>query len=115
MNRYARLVSIRKILGILVAVSVLFAPGMAGVAMASPHSNMQMTMAGHCQTAPSSSGNHGKMAGKSCCIAMCMAVAIAPATFAGVHLPDRQLAPFPTAAVYHNSPTRIASRPPRHS
>jgi len=75
------LVSIRRFFAILVALAVLAAPGVTSAALAAaPHHDMAMMEGGHCQTPPSQSDHHDKTAGKSCCIAMCMAVAITPAT-----------------------------------
>jgi hypothetical protein len=76
-------VSIPKFFAVLFALSVLFAPS---VAAASDH-NMTMTghetammEMGHCQAPPSGHADHDKKAGSSCCISMCMAVAVAPNT-----------------------------------
>ncbi|HEY8435103.1 MAG TPA: hypothetical protein VIK68_10920 [Sphingomicrobium sp.] len=107
--------SARKILAILVALSVLFAPGVGAAAMASPHHDMSMSMAGHCQAPPATSGDHDKAAGKNCCIAMCMAVAVAaPGSPSEVREPSRQIPQFATPAVYTNNPHEIATPPPRH-
>lgn len=81
MSAYAPPVSIRKLFGAFVALAVLFAPASAYAAeraMAVPGHDMQMMEAGHCKAPPSQSGDHDKAADKSCCISMCMAVAIAP-------------------------------------
>jgi hypothetical protein len=108
-------VSIRKLFALLLAVSVLFAPGVAGAAMASsPHHAMQMMQSGHCQTPPSSSGDH-KMGGKSCCIAMCMAVAVAPSAPAQSSPPRQQVAQFSAPQTYRGLPAEIATPPPRGS
>lgn len=116
MSPYARRVSVRKIFAIVIALSVLFAPGVAAAAMASPHHDMQMMEAGHCRAPTSSSGDHQKMAGKSCCIALCMAVAVAaPGPPSEVHLPPQRLTQFPTPIVCTGSPQEIATPPPRHS
>jgi hypothetical protein len=108
-------VSIRKLFALLLAVSVLFAPGVAGAAMASsPYHAMQMMQGGHCQTPPSNSGDH-KMTGKSCCIAMCMAVAVAPSTPAQSSPPRQQVAQFASPQAYRGLPAEIATPPPRRS
>src|SRR4051794_6314105 len=79
MRAYACLVSIRKLFAVLVALAGLFAPGGTGAAMAAhPHHHMQMMEAGHCETPPANSGDHQKMTGKSCCFAMCIALAVTP-------------------------------------
>jgi hypothetical protein len=106
--------SIRKLFAFLVALAVLFAPGMAGAAMAAPHHDMQMMGAGHCQAPPARSGDH-KMSGKNCCIAMCMAVAVAPSTPAETSPLRQQMAQFAAPAAYHGLPTEIATPPPRHT
>lgn len=81
MRAYGHPVSIRKLLSILVALAVLFAPAFTrfGAAhAATPNHHAQLMDSGHCQMPPSQSGEH-KKAAKDCCISMCMAVAIAPA------------------------------------
>lgn len=116
MRAYARLVSIRKLFAFTLALSVLFAPGVAGAAMASsPHHIMHMMQGGHCQTMPSSSGDDHKMTGKSCCIAMCMAVAVAPSTPAQSSPPRQQVAQFAAPQAYRGLPAEIATPPPRRS
>jgi hypothetical protein len=103
-----------KLFIILVALATLFAPGVTGAAMAAaPHHGMAMMEAGHCQSPPSS-GDH-KMDGKSCCIAMCMAVAVAPSTRAETTPPREQVAQFPAAQAYHGLPAEIATPPPRRA
>jgi hypothetical protein len=106
-------VSIRKLFALVLALSVLFAPGVASAAMASPQHAMQMMEAGHCQ-APPNSGDH-KMGGKSCCIAMCMVVAVAPSTPAATSPQRQQMAQFAAPAAYHGSLSEIATPPPRHA
>jgi hypothetical protein len=83
MRSYAATVSIRKLFAILVALSVLLAPSVAaaadhGMSMAD-HEKTMMEM-GHCQAPPSGHLDHDKKAGSSCCISMCLAVAVAPTT-----------------------------------
>lgn len=108
--------SIRKLFALLLAVSVLFAPGVAGAAMASsPYHAMQMMQGGHCQTMPSSSGGDHKMTGKSCCIAMCMAVAVAPSTPAQSSPLRQQVAQFAPPQTYRGLPAEIATPPPRRA
>ena len=115
MSAYVRLVSIRRLFAFVLAVSVLFAPGVASAALAAaPHHDMQMMQAGHCQTPPSHSGDH-KMGGKNCCIAMCMAVAVAPSTPAENAPLGEQVAQFASPQAYHGLPAEIATPPPRHA
>jgi hypothetical protein len=69
---------------ILVAFAMLFAPfamqiGSAMAAVPSDH-HSQMMEAGHCGEQPAKD-HDGKATGKSCCVAMCTAIAVAPAAF----------------------------------
>jgi hypothetical protein len=116
MRAYVLPVSIRKLFAILIALAVLFAPGVTGAALAAaPHHDMQMMEAGHCQTPPSMPSGHEKMADKSCCIAMCMALAVAPFVPAETRLPRQQVAGFAPPRAYHSLPSEIATPPPRIS
>ena len=116
MSAYAAAVSFRKFFSILLALAVLLAPAATGAAMAAmPFHNMQMMVAGHCQSPPASTAHHDKMDGKSCCIAMCAAVADAPAT-PSEKLPQRQQVPeFGLTKSYRGLHTEIATPPPRRS
>jgi hypothetical protein len=116
MRSYGIFVSIRKLLAILVALSVLFAPALTGAAMAAaPHHDMQMMEGGHCQAPPSKSVDHDKMGGKNCCISMCTAVAIPPSAPAETAEVRQQIAQFVPPKTYHGLLTEIATPPPRHS
>lgn len=107
---------IRKLFAIFVALAVLLAPAISAVAMAAaPHHEMEMVSAGHCQTPPSSSGHREKLDGKNCCIAMCMAVAVAPSAPTGAMPVRRQIAQFVTPRPYQGVRTEIATPPPRHA
>jgi len=105
----------------LVGVAVLFAPALtrAGEAFAAvPDHHVQMLQSGHCKTAPShardddqSSGD--KAADKTCCISMCLAVAVAPPVppqSTALHGPA---VTFPLANQYHGCIAEIATPPPR--
>lgn len=79
MSAHAPAVSVRKLLAIFVALSVLFAPAVARAAVGgTPDHELMMEQTGHCQMPVSGSADHGKMAGTNCCIWMCAAVAICP-------------------------------------
>lgn len=107
--------SFRGVLRILIALSVLFAPPLAGAAMAaSPGHGMPMTEMGHCESPPAT-GSHDKMAGKSCCISVCMAVAVMPSNPIEVRLPRQQVTQSVILKAYRNTPARIATPPPRLS
>jgi hypothetical protein len=74
-------VSISKLLAILIAAAMLFAPfamqsGSAMAAMASDHHGQTMGT-GHCEGQPATNQD-SKSADMPCCAAMCAAIAIAP-------------------------------------
>lgn len=80
MRSYGPVVSIRRLFAILIALSVLSAPSVAAAAehrMSMADHQMTMMEMGHCQAPPSGHADHDKK-GSSCCISMCMAVAVAP-------------------------------------
>ena len=75
-------VSLRPLFAILIAVAMLFAPLalQTGAAMAmapAADHHAQMTESGHCGEQPAKS-HKGKTVDKSCCAAMCTAIAVAP-------------------------------------
>lgn len=109
-------VSIRRLFAIVIAVAVLFAPGVTGAAMAAdPHHHMQMMEAGHCQSSPSKTAHHDRSDGKSCCMAMCMALAVAPSAPAELLPPPQQVAQFAPPKAYRGTLSEIATPPPRRS
>ncbi len=74
--------SLRPLFGMLIAFAMLFAPlGLgSGSAMAmapSADHHAQMMDSGHCGERPAK-GDHDKAPDKSCCVAMCAAVTVAP-------------------------------------
>jgi len=108
-------VSIRSLFAVILALAVLVAPGVTGAAMAaSPNHDMAMMEAGHCHAPPASPGDH-KMGGKSCCIAMCMALAVAPSAPAEMAPPRQLIAEFAPPKSYHGLSAEIATPPPRHT
>ena len=116
MSAYASQMSIRKLLAIFVAIAVLFAPAITGAAMAAtPHHGMEMMEAGHCQTPSSNTGHHDRTDGKSCCIAMCMALAVAPSAPAEISPSRQQMVQFAPPQAYRGLPAEIATPPPRRS
>jgi hypothetical protein len=74
-------VNMRAIFSILIAAAMLFAPlamqSGAAMAMAPTDHHAQMMDKGHCGKSSSSDKDSGK-ASKSCCVAMCAAVAVTP-------------------------------------
>lgn len=78
----------RAIFSILIAAAMLFAPlamqSGAAMAMAPADHHAQMMETGHCDKG-SGGGQDSSNAGKSCCVAMCAAVAVAPVTSMETH------------------------------
>jgi hypothetical protein len=108
--------TLSKLFAMLIALAVLIAPGVAGAAMAAtPHHAMAMMQAGHCQAPPSNSADHDKTPAKSCCIAMCTALAIAPTRPAASSPPQQQVAEFAPPKAIHGLLAEIATPPPRLS
>ena len=122
MSAYAHRMSLRTLFAALVAIAVLFAPALtrAGEAFAAvPDHHAQMMQSGHCKSAPSDSSGkssgHDKAAGMTCCISMCMAVAVAtPVPEAAVPVHD-SVTSFSLTERYHGLPAEIATPPPRRS
>lgn len=117
MRAYAPMMSIRRLLAVLIAASVLFASALSGTAAASAatvNHDMQMMESGHCQAPPSHKSDHDKSAGKSCCISMCMAaVALAPAVPTEALVLHDSMTAFPALKHYHGLLAEIATPPPR--
>ena len=104
----------------LVAVAVLFAPALtrAGEAFASvPDHHAQMMQSGHCKTVPAHSGDDNSSgqdkAGMTCCISMCMAVAVTPPAPAAAVAMLAASPTFPLTHQYHGCIAEIATPPPR--
>ena len=106
----------------LVAVAVLFAPGLtrAGAALASvPDHDIQMMESGHCKAAPShadageESSGDDNAAGKTCCISISLAIPVAPPVPAKAVALHGPAAPFPLASQYRDRVAEIATPPPR--
>lgn len=74
-------VSLRSHFAMMIAMAMLFAPFavQSGSAMAAmpPDHHGQMMDKGHCGEQPAK-GTDSKSTGKSCCVAMCMAIAVTP-------------------------------------
>lgn len=114
MSAYLQPVALHKLFAMILAVAVLFAPSVAHASMmagtASSHQTQVMEM-GHCDSAPGKSD--GKAPVKSCCIAMCMAVAISPATPAGIARLQHTPTYFAVPTSWHGHLGEIATPPPR--
>lgn len=118
MRPYAPPVSIQRLLAILIALSMLFAPAAARageLAVGASSHDVELMDAGHCQMPPSHSSDHEKMAGKSCCISMCMAVAIQPPAPASEEPLQSASASFSIPSFHVGSPVELATPPPKFS
>lgn len=118
MSAYVAAVSIRRLFAMLVALAVLVAPAFtsAGMAVAAPADQMlMMDQTGHCQMPLGGTTDRHKSDGKSCCISMCMALAVAPMVPRDSLPQRRQVPQFAPAKAYHGLPAEIATPPPRNS
>ena len=113
MNALAALVSPRKLFAIMIALAVLSAPAVTYAAASTTHHNMQTMEMGHCQMLPSKGGDHRKADGKSCCISMCVAVAIAPAAPSEALELEHAGTYFAAPQWWHGFLGEIATPPPR--
>lgn len=107
-------VSVRAFLSLLVALAMFAAPAFtrSGEAMASePHHSA--AMADHCEKPTTDNNEHSKAPAKSCCISMCMAVAVAPAAPDAEEALRQTPAVFSTKAFHKISPSEPATPPPR--
>jgi hypothetical protein len=106
--------AIQKLFAIIVALAVLFAPSVAyaAVPMTAHHEAQAMEM-GHCEMLPSKNSEHDKGDGKSCCISMCMAVAVAPSSPAEAAEARNTAVYFITPQSWHGFLGEIATPPPR--
>ena len=111
-------VSLRPFFAILIAIAMLFAPlamqtGSA-MAMAPTDHQSQMMNKGHCSD-QSASGKDSKMAGKSCCAAMCTAVAVSPVSPVEP-LAFERVADRPSLVQFrHSYLAKLATPPPRRA
>ena len=114
MRAYTPVVSIRALFAALVALAVLFAPSVTRVGeawAAVPDHHAQMMSKGHCEKA---AGDEREMpVDTSCCVQMCMAVAVEPAA---PFSPEPVLGSTKTPELQNflvGLPAEIATPPPR--
>lgn len=81
LRRMWRRVNMRPLFAMLIAAAMLFAPfamrAGSAMAMAPADHHAQMMERGHCGEQPAN-GKDGETVDKSCCVAVCAAIAIAP-------------------------------------
>ena len=110
--------SVQKLFAILVALAVLVAPAFTGAGealAATPDHHAQVMEEGHCQMPPANSDDHDKAPIKSCCVAMCLAVAITPDVSSAVVAPALAAAYFAAPGSWHGYLGEIATPPPRQA
>ena len=112
-------VSLRPFHAILIAVALLFAPLAvnSGSAMAmAPGSDhhAEMTGTGHCGEKPAGDAD-GKAADKSCCAAMCTAIAVTPAAYVDPHELTTSLERPSLTQFHHGFLAKLPTPPPRLS
>lgn len=109
---------LRPLFAILIAMAMLFGPFAmqmdSAMAMAPADHHAQMMESGHCGEQPAN-GKDDKAVAKSCCVAMCAAIAVAPVapfephTFAK-NVDSRSLSPF-----NHDFLAELPTPPPRRA
>lgn len=117
MRSYAFPMSISRLLAALAAVALLFAPALTGAAYAAQDmsgASMQMMNGAPCKSMPSPA-DHDKAMANGCCMAMCMAVAVAPSTPGALPAMTQATATFTLAKSDKAYLGEIATPPPRHS
>jgi hypothetical protein len=117
MRAYRRSMGTRPLLAFMAMIAVLFASALTGSAAASAatmtHDTQTMEM-GHCSSPPADQ-HDGKGMAKNCCIAMCMAVAVAPTAPAQLGEIHHQASYFAVPRSWHGFLGEIATPPPRLS
>ena len=112
------LVSLRPLFAMLIAFAMLFAPvalqSGAAMAMAPADHQSQMMESGHCGEQPAK-GDHGKSMDKSCCAAMCAAVAIAPAVSVEPHIYSQSVDRPALDQSSHSYLAKLPTPPPRRA
>ncbi|MCF2515200.1 hypothetical protein LVY65_09020 [Sphingomonas sp. G124] len=109
-------VNLRPLFAILIAFAMLFSPlamqtGSA-MAMAPADHSSQMMNKGHCDGQPAK-GDHGKSTEKSCCVAMCTAVAVTPMTSFEPHSFSRLIERPALVQFQHSFLAELPTPPPR--
>ena len=116
MRAYRHLMGTRPLFAFVIMIAVLFASAVTGSAAASAatmNHDMQMMEMGHCSSPPAK--EDGKAPVKSCCIAMCMAVAIEPTASALLDEIHHQTTYFAVPTSWHRFLGEIATPPPRRA
>lgn len=111
-------VSFRPLFAMLIVFAMLFAPFAveSGAAMAMPAVDHQTQMMenGHCTAQPGKSQD-GKMVDKSCCAAMCAAVAVAPSVTLEPHAYASAVVRPALDQLQHSYLAKLPTPPPRRA
>ena len=116
MSAYRLTMSFNHLLAALIALAVLFAPGVARageVFAAVPDHHQQMMQSGHCETTAGDEEHDGDPASMSCCVAMCMAVALTSASAPERVALPRSLNSGTQTSFVVGTAAEIATPPPR--
>lgn len=112
------LVRSSRLFAILIAVAMLFAPlamqSGSAMAMAPTDHHAQMMDKGHCGEQPAT-GKDGKSAEKSCCAAMCTAIAVTPVASLEPHSFHRQVDRPAPSQFRHGFLAKLPTPPPRRA
>ena len=113
---YGAPVSLRPLFAMLVAFTMLLAPlalqSGAAMAMAPADHHAQMMESGHCGEQPAKS-DHDKVPDKSCCVAMCAAVAVAPTVSVEPHVLVASVEQPSLTQFHHSFLAELPTPPPR--
>ena len=117
MRTFRQHFSLPGLLQALLALAVLVAPVTAnemGAAKAATEAHHQTAKdAGHCSSAPYSGSKHEKAAGKACCAAMCVGVAVALPPASASVAPVKAMIALPVSTSLIASPQELPTPPPR--
>ena len=114
MRAYVRAVSFKTLLSLITAIALLFAPVFTPAAAASigpADHHEQMMKTGHCDSMPAE--DEDKAADKSCCVQICLAVAVALASPPEAHALPRGVDTPTLDKSLVDTPAEIATPPPR--
>ena len=115
---YVARMSLRPLTAMLIAFAMLFAPfalqSGAAMAMAPADHHSKMLSASHCEEQSSQKQDSG-VTDKSCCAAMCTAVAVAPAMAAERHVFDPNLDRPRLDLFHHSYLAELPTPPSRHA
>lgn len=117
MRPYSILMRPRKLFAILIALAVLVAPafsrlGEASAALPDNH-HMQMVQVGHCQSSEPVPDEHEQAPTNSCCLSMCMGVAVASPNGVQATNPAPAPATYAIRSLHLSYLGEIATPPPK--